>query len=261
MSIPTPPTSAELETHPVVGPDQWLDARKQLLAEEKQALRRLDEVHRKRRALPWERVKQNYQFEGPEGPVTLSDLFRGRSQLIIYHFMFAPGWKEGCDGCSFLCDHVDGARQHFEHHDVAFAAVSRAPLAEFLPFKKRMGWNFPWLSSRGTSFNYDFGVSFTLEQLESGNIGYNYGTTPYAHEELHGLSVFYRRADGSIYHTYSTYARGVESLVGALQFLDLTPKGRNESRTMNWIKHHDRYETVPNRDAPACGCDGINSDI
>lgn len=257
MAIPTPPASAELEAHPVVSHDQWIVARKQLLAEEKQVLRQLDEVRRKRRALPWTRVSADYRFDGPEGSVSLADLFRGRSQLIIYHFMFAPGWKEGCDGCSFLSDHVDGARRHFEHADVAFAAVSRAPLAEFLPFKKRMGWKFPWFSSHNSPFNYDFGVSFTPEQQASGNVNYNYGTTPYAHEELHGLSVFYRRGDGSIYHTYSTYARGVESIVGALQFLDLTPKGRNETSTMSWIRHHDRYEAMPDGgNDEGCGCCG-----
>ncbi len=247
MPIPTPPTREELETHPVVSREEWLTSRKELLAEEKLALRQLDAISAKRRALPWARVQEEYTFEAEGGRVSLGDLFRGRSQLIVYHFMFGPGWKEGCDGCSFLSDHVDGARQHFEHNDVAFAAISRAPLAEFLPFKKRMGWHFPWLSSNGSSFNFDFGVSFTPDQVASGNVGYNFGTTPYAHDELHGLSVFFKRGDGSIYHTYSTYARGVEFLVGTLQFLDLVPKGRNESRTMNWIRFHDRY------DADCCG--------
>lgn len=245
MPIPKPPTPEELETHPVVSREEWLAARKGLLAEEKAALRQLDAVSAKRRALPWVLVTQDYRFTGPEGELRLVDLFRGRSQLIVYHFMFGPGWEEGCDGCSFLSDHVDAARQHFEHHDVAFAAVSRAPLAQFLPFKKRMGWTFPWVSSHGSSFNFDFGVSFTAEQVASGNVGYNYGTTPYAHEELHGLSVFYRRANGTIYHTYSTYARGVDILTSTLQFLDLTPKGRNEESTMNWVRHHDRYEALP----------------
>ncbi len=242
MPIQTPPTHEDLEEHPVVSRDQWLINRKALLAEEKQLLKQLDAISAKRRELPWVRVQDDYTFESEEGPVSLTELFRGRSQLIVYHFMFGPGWKEGCDGCSFLSDHVDGARQHFEHNDVAFVAVSRAPIAEFLPFKKRMGWNFPWVSSNGSMFNFDFGVSFTPEQVASGNVGYNYGTTPYAHDELHGLSVFYKREDGSIYHTYSTYARGVELLASALQFLDLVPKGRNETDTMNWVRHHDRYE-------------------
>ncbi len=243
MPIQTPPTPAELENHPVVSPDEWLAARKELLAEEKRATKLVDAISSKRRALPWVAVRENYRFEGPDGPVTLGDLFRGRSQLIIYHFMFGPGWNEGCDGCSLFSDHVDGARQHFEHNDVAFAAVSRAPLTEFLPFKNRMGWKFPWVSSHATSFNHDFGVSFSPEEVASGSVGYNFGSSPYAHDELHGLSVFYKKADGLIYHTYSAYARGVEILVGTLQFLDLVPKGRNESTTMNWIRHHDRYET------------------
>ncbi len=242
MPIQTPPTLEELETHSVVSRENWLAARKELLAEEKQALKHLDAISAKRRALPWVHLQKDYVFESQDGPVSLADLFRGRSQLIIYHFMFGPGWEEGCDGCSFLSDHVDGARQHFEHNDVAFAAISRAPLAEFLPFKKRMGWKFPWVSSYGSTFNFDFGVSSTPAQVASGNVGYNYGTTPYAHDELHGLSVFYKRKDGSIYHTYSTYARGVETLVSTLQFLDLVPKGRNESRTMSWIRLHDKYD-------------------
>jgi predicted dithiol-disulfide oxidoreductase (DUF899 family) len=182
--------------------------------------------------------------------VTLADLFRGRSQLIVYHFMFGPGWEEGCDGCSFFSDHVDGARQHFEHNDVAYTAVSRAPLAEFLPFKKRMGWKFPWVSSAESCFNFDLGVSFTPGQVATGNVGYNFGTTPYAHEELHGLSVFFKKSDGSMYRTYSTYARGVDILTGALQFLDLVPKGRNESGLMSWVRHHDKYgESLPQ---PCC---------
>ncbi|MGF1657599.1 MAG: DUF899 domain-containing protein [Verrucomicrobiales bacterium] len=242
MSTPTPPTPEELDNHPVVTPGEWLAARRELLAEEKLVLKQLDAISAKRRALPWVAVRENYRFEGPDGAATLADLFRGRSQLIVYHFMFGPGWKEGCDGCSFFSDHVDGARQHFENNDVAFSAVSRAPLAEFLPFKKRMGWTFPWVSSHGSNFNFDFGVSFTPEQVVSGNVGYNYGTTPYANDELHGLSVFYKKSDSSIYHTYSTYARGVDILAGALQFLDLVPKGRNETDTMSWLRHHDKYE-------------------
>ncbi len=252
----TPPPSIEaLETHAVVSQDEWIAARKKLLAEEKLAMKKLDEISAKRRALPWVAVRENYHFESETGPVTLADLFRRRRQLIVYHFMYGPGWKEGCDGCSFLSDHVDGARQHFEHNDVAFAAVSRAPLAEFLAFKARLGWKFPWVSSHGSRFNFDFGVSFTPEQVESGNVGYNFATTEYAHDELHGLSVFYKRADGSMYRTYSTYARGVEMLAGALAFFDLVPKGRNESSTMNWVRHHDRYEPVEvTAGAEKCGC-------
>ncbi len=244
MPIPTPPTHEELEAHSVVSRSQWLAVRKELLTEEKQLMKQLDAISAKRRDLPWVIVEQDYVFDSEKGPVNLAALFNGRSQLIIYHFMFGPGWKEGCSGCSLLSDHVDGARQHFEHNDVAFAAVSRAPLAEFVPFKNRMGWKFPWVSSHGSSFNFDFGVSSTPEQVATGNVGYNYGTTPYAHDELHGLSVFYKRENGSVYHTYSTFARGVETLVTTLQFLDLVPKGRNESGTMQWVRLHDQYESA-----------------
>lgn len=245
MPIAHTPTPEELEAHPVVTREEWLAARLELLAQEKAALRQLDAVSARRRALPWVRIEKDYRFRSIEGEVGLGDLFRGRSQLIIYHFMFGPGWKEGCDGCSFFSDHIDGARQHFEHNDLAFAAVSRAPLDEILPFKQRMGWTFPWVSSYGSSFNFDFGVSFTAEQVAAHACAYNYGTTPYANEELHGLSVFYRRCDGTIYHTYSTYARGVDLLTGTLQLLDLVPKGRNETSTMNWVRLHDRYEHGP----------------
>lgn len=251
MATPTPPTKTELENHPVVSPDEWLAARKQLLSEEKQLLLQLDAISAKRRALPWVAVQENYRFEGPEGPTTLADLFRGRSQLIIYHFMFGPGWKQGCDGCSFLSDHVDSARQHFEHNDVAFAAVSRAPLAELLPFKKRMGWTFPWVSSQQSNFNYDFHTStppgakkilYNFEEIDAEDAG----------EEHHGLSVFYKKSDGSIYRTYSTYARGVDILASTLQFLDLVPKGRNEISTMNWVRLHDQYEE--NESGGSRGC-------
>ncbi len=253
MAIPTLPTVEELKTNPIVNREAWLEARKQLLAEEKAALKRLDEISAKRRALPWVSVEKDYRFRAPEGEVSLSELFRGRSQLIIYHFMFGPGWEEGCDGCSFFSDHVDGARQHFEHNDVAFTAVSRGELAEFLSFKERMGWKFPWVSSAGSNFNFDYGVSFTPEQVATGEVGYNFGTTPYAHEELHGLSVFYKKPDGSVFHTYSTYARGVDILTGALQLLDLVPKGRNESGTMDWVRLHDLYETESAPDKCGCG--------
>jgi predicted dithiol-disulfide oxidoreductase (DUF899 family) len=235
-------TALTATEHPIVSRTDWLLARRALLAEEKELSRHLDTVAARRRALPWVRVEKPYVFEGPNGRTTLADLFRGRSQLIVYHFMFAPGWNDGCTGCSFLADHVDGARQHFEHHDVAFAAVSRAPYPEFARFKTRMGWTFNWVSSHGSSFNYDFRVSFTPEQVATGTVDYNYGSSPYALEDLHGLSVFHRLASGEIVHTYSTYARGVELLVGTLHFLDLTPNGRNEDGIQNWVRHHDRYE-------------------
>lgn len=247
------PTPMNLEKHPVVPREEWLVARKELLAWEKAFVKTMDEISQKRRELPWVRVEADYAFEGPGGKVTLADLFRGRSQLVVYHFMYGPGWKEGCSGCSFLSDYIDGARLHFEHHDVAFAAVSRAPWAELQDFRKRMGWTFPWVSSFGSNFNYDFGVSFTPEQLASGSVVYNYAETSDAIEELPGLSVFVRRPSGEIFHTYSAYARGLDLLLGAHMILDLTPKGRDEKSTMDWVRHHDRYESAEARDGE-CGC-------
>lgn len=228
--------------HPVTSFDEWIKAGAQLLAKEKELTRFRDEVSRLRRELPWVRVDKNYVFEGPEGKQSLSDLFDGKSQLIIYHYMFEPGAKEGCPGCSFVCDHVDAARQHFEHHDVAFAAISRAPLGEFRPFKKRMGWNFRWLSSAGSEFNYDFGVSYRRAELDAGPVLHNFTMQKLNGEEQPGLTVFTKGDDGAIYRTYSTYERGLDMLVGAYNFLDLTPKGRNESGPMDWISFHDSYE-------------------
>ncbi len=241
-----------LTDHPVVSRGEWLAARKKLLAEEKELTRRRDRLCAARRALPWMKVEKDYIFQGPRGPVSLADLFDGRSQLIVYHFMFGPGWEEGCTGCSFISDHVDAARRHFEHRDVSFAAVSRAPLEEFTPFKKRMGWTFPWVSSAGSDFNFDYGVSYTPEQVASGQVDYNYGIIEPWGEEAHGISVFYKNEAGEIFHTYSCYARGAEETLGTFMFMDLTPKGRNEENTMNWIRHHDRYEDTAHS---CCGCD------
>jgi len=226
--------------HRVVSPDEWISAGANLLAKEKEFTRFRDEVSRHRRELPWVRV-DNYIFEGPNGKQSLSDLFEGKSQLIVYHFMFAPGWKQGCPACSFVCDHTDAARQHFEHHDAAFAAISRAPLDEILPFKKRMGWTFPWFSSFGSEFNYDFGVSYRRENLDSDLVLHNFSMQKLGFEEQTGLSVFTRGEDGEIYRTYSSYERGVDMLIGAYNFLDLTPKGRNETHSMDWIEYHDLY--------------------
>ena len=247
MSIPALP---DLTNHPVVSRDAWLAAHKELLAREKALTRERDALCAARRELPWVKVDKAYVFEGPDGPATLADLFDGRRQLIVYHFMFGPGWEEGCPGCSFLCDHVDAARRHFEHGGASFAAVSRAPLAEFTPFKQRMGWNFAWVSSAGSDFNFDFGVSFTPEQVASGKVHYNYGVIEPWGEEAHGTSVFYKDEAGGIFHTYSSYARGCEQTAGALMFLDLVPLGRNEESTMSWVRHHDRYEDA----AACCGC-------
>jgi len=233
--------------NPIVTREEWLAARKARLAREKEGTRALDRLRAERRALPWVRIEKRYAFDAPEGPATLADLFDGRSQLAVYHFMLAPGSDHVCDGCAFLSDHVDAARLHFEHADLSFAAVSRAPLEQIERVKRRMGWRFRWVSSAGSGFNHDFGVSFTPEQVAAGAVGYNYGTTPYAAEDLHGVSVFFKAEDGGMFHTYSTYARGAELLSGALNWLDLAPKGRNERTIMDWVRLRDEY------DAPAAG--------
>jgi predicted dithiol-disulfide oxidoreductase (DUF899 family) len=229
--------------HQVVSRDEWLKARAAHLAAEKEFTRRRDELSRKRRELPWERVEKNYVFEGPYGAETLEDLFAGRSQLIVYHFMLGPNWEEGCKCCSFLADHFDPTRIHLAHRDVSFAAVSRAPMPPVQAFQKRMGWRFHWVSSYGTDFNRDYGVQFTKEEL-AGEVDYNYAKTRFGSEEAPGLSVFYKDEAGGIFHTYSTYARGLDALVGTYQFLDLVPKGRDEDDlafSMAWVRHHDKY--------------------
>ncbi len=233
----------------IVAREEWLAARKRHLEHEKEATRTLDRLRAERRALPWVKIDKSYVFDGFEGKVTLADLFDGRSQLAIYHFMLTPGSDHICEGCAFIADHIDAARRHFEHADLSFAAVSRAPLREIEPVKRRMGWRFPWVSSFGTSFNYDFGVSFTAEQIDKKTAGYNYGTTSYANPDLPGASVFAKDAAGAVYHTYSTYTRGLELLDGAFNWLDLAPKGRNEDGIMDWVRLHDEYEAGG---APAC---------
>lgn len=234
-------TTLEFE-HTVVTREEWLAARKELLAKEKELTRLRDKICAARRGLPWVKVETDYVFDGPSGKVSLAELFNGRSQLIIYHFMFDPAWDEGCTGCSFLSDHVDSARRHFENRDVTFAAISRAPVEKLEAYKKRMGWKFPWVSSEGNSFNYDYGVSFTEEQLASGTAMYNY--EPQTEEgECPGASVFYKDKDGNIFHTYSGYGRGDEGTLGAFMWMDLTPKGRNEESVMNWVRRHDQYDS------------------
>jgi predicted dithiol-disulfide oxidoreductase (DUF899 family) len=229
--------------HPVVSREEWLSARKALLLKEKEATRARDRLNAERLALPWVKVDKDYAFETPEGRRSLSDLFAGRSQLIVYHFMLGPDWKAGCTGCSFLADHLDGALPHLEHHDVTLTAVSRAPLEKISAYKRRMGWRFPWVSSFGSDFNFDYHVSFEPEELK-GPVVYNFREMPGsdANDELPGLSAFYKDADGSIYHTYSSYARGPEELIGTLMILDRAPKGRNESKTMSFVRRHDEYE-------------------
>jgi predicted dithiol-disulfide oxidoreductase (DUF899 family) len=228
--------------HRVVSRQDWLVARKALLAKERELTHARDRLSAERRALPWVKVDKVYVFDTPDGRKTLADLFDGRSQLAIYHFMLAPGSSHVCDGCAFLADHVDAARLHFEHADLSFAAVSRAPLAQIEQVRKRMGWRFTWVSSFGSDFNYDYGVSVTDDQIDQGKTGYNYGTTPYANPDLPGTSIFARDEAGHVFHTYSSYARGGELLLGAFNWLDLTPKGRNETGTMSWIRLHDEYE-------------------
>lgn len=227
--------------HPVVSKEEWLAAGSEFLKREKEFTHAREALSAARRDLPWVKIDQEYVFETSEGPKSLSDLFDGRSQLIVYHFMYAPGDEEGCTGCSFVSDHVDAARQHFEHHDVAFVAVSRAPLADFQAFKKRMGWSFRWVSSNANSFNYDFASSFHREDLDKGPVWYNFRLQTLRSTEQPGLTVFTKDAEGNIYRTYSTYERGLDMLIGAYQYLDLTPKGRNETGPMSWMTFHDRY--------------------
>ncbi|HEX6120514.1 MAG TPA: thioredoxin family protein [Dongiaceae bacterium] len=228
--------------HKVVSEAEWTEARKQLLAEEKALTRARDRVNEARRALPWVRVAKTYAFDTIDGKRTLADLFEGRSQLIVQHFMFGPDWEAGCPGCSFAADHVDAAYQHLKHHDVTYVAVSRAPLAKLLAYRKRMGWRFNWVSSLDSDFNFDFHVSFTEKQIAQGKAYYNFEMTENEMDELPGESVFCKDADGAIYHTYSEYGRGGEEVLSAYMLLDLTPKGRNESGPMDWVRRRDEYE-------------------
>ena len=225
--------------HPVVSREEWLEARKALLLKEKEESRMRDAVNAARMALPWVKIDKAYVFDTPAGKKTLGDLFAGRSQLLLYHFMLGPDWTEGCPRCSFLHDHVEGALPHLNNHDVTYVAASRAPLAKIETYKKRMGWSFPWVSSFGSDFNYDFHVSFTDEERASGSIHYNYADRPMNRDELSGLSAFSKDGEGNVFHTYSTYARGLEALAGTLLILDRTPKGRNETSSLSFVKRHD----------------------
>ncbi len=228
--------------HAIVSRDEWLEARKALLAKERAMTHALDELRAERRQLPWVRIGKQYVFEGAEGTCSLGDLFRGRSQLAIYHFMLTPGSDHVCPGCSFVADHVDAARQHFEHADLSFAAVSRVPLRRIEAVKDRMGWTFPWVSSHGSDFNFDFGVTFKPEDIAVGRAIYNYGTVIRSSQDMFGISIFVKDDHGAIFHSYSSYHRGAELLMGALNWLDLVPKGRNESAgTMSWVRLHDEY--------------------
>jgi len=234
-----------MTTHKVVSHDAWLAARKAFLAREKEFTRLRDQLSAERRALPWEKVEKTYHFTGPNGEATLSDLFAGKSQLVVYHFMLGPDWAEGCKSCSFWADNFDGIGVHLKHRDVSFLAVSRAPLAKLLDYQRRMGWSFPWVSSFGSDFNFDFQVSFTPQQLAAGEAYHNYESHPNTMSELAGFSVFFKDEAGAIFHTYSTYARGLDMLNGAYHILDLVPKGRDEAELkspMEWLRLHDQYE-------------------
>ena len=229
--------------HEIVSPENWFAMRKELLKKEKEFTRLGDQLSAEKRKLPWVRVGKEYVFDGPDGKETLADLFSGRSQLVVYHFMFGPEWEEGCPTCSLVADNFDGNVVHLAHRDVTLTVVSRARLPQIEAFKKRMGWRFKWVSSYGSDFNHDYRVSFTNEEMANGDY-YNYDTSGFPREEAPGISVFYKDEAGYVFHTYSSYARGPEFLIGAYSYLDLVPKGRDENTvpfTMAWIRHHDRY--------------------
>ena len=231
--------------HKVVSPQAWLAARTALLAEEKQFSRLRDDLNRKRRNLPWTRVDTEYVFKGPDGKETLAELFAGRRQLIVYHFMFHPDDTEGCPHCSFWADHFDGAARHLPQRDTTLVAISRAPFKALARFRRRMGWKFKWLSSARNDFNYDFHVSFKPEDIRAGKVFYNYATADMHMEDREGVSAFYKDARGAVYHTYSTFARGIDLLNTTYNFLDLTAKGRDENPEMaqDWVRYHDRYRS------------------
>ena len=231
--------------HQVVSRDEWLAARKQLLLKEKEFTQLRDRLNAERLALPWVKIEKPYVFDGPNGQETLADLFDGRSQLIVKHFMFGPEWNDGCVGCSFELDNLSGAIVHLEHHDVTYVVVARAPMAKIEAFRRRMGWRFKWVSSYGSDFNYDFHVSFKPDEIAKGEAYYNYALRDVGIDELSGRSVFYKDSTGDIFHTYSAYARGGEISLGSYGVLDMTPKGRNETINGNltdWVRHHDRYD-------------------
>ena len=240
-----------MQQNRIVSRDEWLAARKAHLKNEKALTRMRDLIAAERRTLPWVKVEKKYVFDTPEGKKSLADLFEGRSQLIVYHFMWRWDLGQGCPSCSFFADHVDGANVHLAHHDVTFVAISRGKLADLQAYKKRLGWKFPLLSSYDSDFNFDYGVSFTKEQLK-GKVNYNYQMIDgeHAFDELPGTSVFYKDENGEVFHTYSSYARGGDLLLGAYNFLDLTPKGRNEKEIMDWVKRNDEYEDA--REGASC---------
>lgn len=234
-----------LEAHPVVSREEWLAARTAFLAKEKEFTQLRDGLSRQRRALPWVKVEKSYVFDGPNGQETLTELFEQRSQLIVYHFMFPPEWDEGCLHCSFWADSFNGSPVHLKHQDVTFVAISRAPLAKIESFKQRMGWSFKWVSSFQSDFNFDYQASFTPEEMQHGTAFYNYVPSDPGVTDREGISVFYQDNSGSVFHTYSCYARGIDMVNATYQLLDLTPKGRDEEHLEDpqaWVRHHDGYE-------------------
>jgi predicted dithiol-disulfide oxidoreductase (DUF899 family) len=230
-------------SHKITSQAEWIAARKDLLAREKEFTRQRDELSKQRRELPWVKIEKNYVFDGPDGKETLADLFDGRSQLIVYHFMFDPEWSQGCKSCSFLADHYNPAIVHLNHRDVSMVTVSRAPINKLLAFRERMGWTFKWVSSFDSDFNRDFHVTFTEEEWSNGTRNYNYDAKPFHVTEAPGISVFFRDEAGDILHTYSSYARGLDIFIGAYNLLDIVPKGRDEDGIpiMSWLRHHDLY--------------------
>jgi predicted dithiol-disulfide oxidoreductase (DUF899 family) len=243
-----------MQQHKIVSREEWLSARKAHLKNEKALTRMRDLVAAERRALPWVKVEKRYVFDTPQGKKTLAELFGNNDQLIVYHFMLGPGWDAGCPSCSLLADHAEGAIVHLENHGVTYMRVSRAPLAEIEAYNRRMGWKGKWVSSYGSDFNFDFHVSFTPEELGSGKIDYNFATITdpnYQHDELPGHSVFFKDANGEVFHTYSSYARGNEEVIGVFIHLDMTPRGRNETEGMDWVRRHDEYDTAKSKSC--CG--------
>jgi len=237
-----------MEAHKVVSHEEWIAARKAYLIEEKAFSKARDALAKQRRELPWETVEKNYVFDAPGGKKTLAALFGDKSQLVVYHFMLGPGWEAGCPSCSFIADHFDGAAIHLAQRDISLVVVSRAPLAEIEKFKARMGWKFPWVSSFGSDFNFDYHVSASPDEKARGQVEYNYEMTTFPSEERPGASVFFKNPAGQVFHTYSTYGRGLDILIGAYNLIDLAPKGRDEAGlkfSMAWVRHHDRYDGAP----------------
>jgi predicted dithiol-disulfide oxidoreductase (DUF899 family) len=231
-----------MKDHPVVSREAWLEARKALLAKEKAFTRARDELSKERRDLPWVKVEQRYVFDGPKGKESLADLFEGRSQLVVYHFMFAPDWEAGCKHCSLWADNFDPVIVHLNHRDVTMVAISRAPRAKLAAYEKRMGWSFKWLSSEGTTFHVDFGVAFDPARMKDGTAVYNYAAGDPGMTDREGVSVFTKDEAGNVFHTYSAYARGIDMVNTAYHFLDLVPKGRDEGgKPQHWVRRHDEY--------------------